>query len=301
MPSDVAIKCLLAAARQGNFTKAADELYMTRQAVSQQIASMEKELGVKLFERTTARVVPTPVGELYIHFFEELQQRWDEVQQKADAILKSRKEMIRIGCLYAADLENTVLNGIREDSIYDKDLEIIWERRELHELLKQLLDEKYDIVFAFKRALDDFPDKDKLEYFYFEKTHAMIAVRNTHPLVREKARAKDFINEPCYLAEGMQPNEQAKAEFVKDFAQYGLKFSDVRVVSNRDSVQTMVEYGRGITVCTDIEYFAHFPEIKTYPIHEDCFQELVCVWRHADWRPHIRSFLQQVCGNLENK
>lgn len=54
MPSDVSVRCLLASARYGSFTKAAEELYMTRQAVSQQIAALERELGAKLFDRTTA-------------------------------------------------------------------------------------------------------------------------------------------------------------------------------------------------------------------------------------------------------
>ena len=63
MPSEVSVRCFLSVARHDSFTKAAGELYMTRQAVSQQIAALEKELGVKLFSRTTARVTPTPVGD----------------------------------------------------------------------------------------------------------------------------------------------------------------------------------------------------------------------------------------------
>lgn len=55
MPTDTAVRCLLAVARRDSFTKAAEELYMTRQAVSQQIAALEKELGVKLFLYNTAK------------------------------------------------------------------------------------------------------------------------------------------------------------------------------------------------------------------------------------------------------
>ena len=53
MPSDVSIRYLLTAARYNSFTKTAEELYMTRQAV---IASLERELGAKFFDRTTSIV-----------------------------------------------------------------------------------------------------------------------------------------------------------------------------------------------------------------------------------------------------
>lgn len=69
MPSEISIQCLLSAGRLESFTKAAEELFMTRQAVSRQIAHLEKELGAQLFQRNTAKVELTAVGELYWQFF----------------------------------------------------------------------------------------------------------------------------------------------------------------------------------------------------------------------------------------
>ena len=41
----------MTAAEHMNFTKAARQLFLTQSAVSYQISSLEKEVGVKLFER----------------------------------------------------------------------------------------------------------------------------------------------------------------------------------------------------------------------------------------------------------
>ena len=62
LPSEISIQCLLSAGRLESFTKAAEELFMTRQAVSRQIAHLEKELGAQLFQRNTAKVELTAVG-----------------------------------------------------------------------------------------------------------------------------------------------------------------------------------------------------------------------------------------------
>ncbi len=51
-----------AAARLGNFTRAAEELHVTQSAVSRQISTLEGYLGVPLFERNRSGVALTPVG-----------------------------------------------------------------------------------------------------------------------------------------------------------------------------------------------------------------------------------------------
>ncbi|MEV6347361.1 LysR family transcriptional regulator [Actinoplanes sp. NPDC051851] len=55
-----------AVARYGGFTRAAERLHVAQSAVSAQIRSLEAELGVPLFARTTRRVALTPAGELFV-------------------------------------------------------------------------------------------------------------------------------------------------------------------------------------------------------------------------------------------
>jgi DNA-binding transcriptional LysR family regulator len=57
-----ALECFVAVARHRHFTRAADELYLTQSAVSQQVRRLEAELAVVLFERG-ASVALTPAGQ----------------------------------------------------------------------------------------------------------------------------------------------------------------------------------------------------------------------------------------------
>ncbi|HWV85751.1 MAG TPA: LysR family transcriptional regulator [Capillimicrobium sp.] len=52
-----------AVARHGSFTAAADELWLTQSALSQQVRRLEAELGVRLLERGPRGVRPTAAGE----------------------------------------------------------------------------------------------------------------------------------------------------------------------------------------------------------------------------------------------
>lgn len=51
-PSLVSLRCFVAAARSGSFTRAAAELNLTQSAVSRQVAKLEATLGARLFTRS---------------------------------------------------------------------------------------------------------------------------------------------------------------------------------------------------------------------------------------------------------
>jgi DNA-binding transcriptional LysR family regulator len=57
------LQYFVAVVRHGQFTRAAEELWVTQPALSQQVRRLEAELGVELLRRTSRGVVPTPAGE----------------------------------------------------------------------------------------------------------------------------------------------------------------------------------------------------------------------------------------------
>lgn len=57
------LRVFVAVAEAGSFTAAADRLAMTKSAVSQGVAALERELGVQLLQRSTRRLAITQAGE----------------------------------------------------------------------------------------------------------------------------------------------------------------------------------------------------------------------------------------------
>ena len=80
------IECFLEAARTLNFTEAANHLYISQQELSRQIASLEKELELRLFDRTTRDVRLTRSGELLLW-------RWKDIPKEIyDSVDMAREE-----------------------------------------------------------------------------------------------------------------------------------------------------------------------------------------------------------------
>jgi LysR family nitrogen assimilation transcriptional regulator len=59
------IRAVIAVCEEGSFTRAAARENATQSGVSQHVAAVERSLGVKLFERATGGVTPTPAGLRY--------------------------------------------------------------------------------------------------------------------------------------------------------------------------------------------------------------------------------------------
>ena len=62
----IQLECFIAVAEYLNFSKASRELKITQPAVSHQIQTLEEELGVKLFNRTSKSVTLTHEGGLFL-------------------------------------------------------------------------------------------------------------------------------------------------------------------------------------------------------------------------------------------
>ena len=73
------LRYVLQLASTSNFSKAADRLYITQPALSQQINVLEEELGLKLFRRTTRKVTLTETGEEFVRGAREVLDRVEEL------------------------------------------------------------------------------------------------------------------------------------------------------------------------------------------------------------------------------
>lgn len=81
IPSSASLQAFDAAARHGNFARAAEELALTEGAISRQIARLESLLNCRLFDRTGSRVRLNPVGARYAYHVRETLERLERDTQ----------------------------------------------------------------------------------------------------------------------------------------------------------------------------------------------------------------------------
>ncbi|MEU9131927.1 LysR family transcriptional regulator [Kitasatospora sp. NPDC048540] len=77
-------------ARHGSFNRAAQELHCTPSAVSQQIAALERSLGVPAVERSTRGVTLTDAGRLLVEAADAIAAELADTQQRLDRLTAER-------------------------------------------------------------------------------------------------------------------------------------------------------------------------------------------------------------------
>src|SRR4051794_13852994 len=103
----VQLKLFVDLVRVQSFTKVAELNYVTQPAVSLSMKHLEEELGVKLFERTTRKVLVTDEGRLLNDYARETP---DKVQD-ARAVLLGRQDRI-LGTLSLATVHSAGLHEL---------------------------------------------------------------------------------------------------------------------------------------------------------------------------------------------
>ena len=81
-----------------NYSKAAEKAFITQSALSRHIVSIEKSLGVELFDRTTRVVALTEAGEKTYEAFLDIQARLQELEEALDLLQSEKQECLRICC-----------------------------------------------------------------------------------------------------------------------------------------------------------------------------------------------------------
>ena len=95
------LKAFVAVVDCKGFSAAAEALYTSQSALSQQIRTLEKSLGFDLFDHKSRRMVLTPAGQAFYPRAKELLSLYQQALSEA-RVAKEGKPMqpLRVGCLY---------------------------------------------------------------------------------------------------------------------------------------------------------------------------------------------------------
>lgn len=83
--------------KSGSFTKAAEELYISQPSLSAAISRLEKDLGFKIFDRSTLPCSLTAEGRIYIDSLEEILECESNMHQKIKELRNTRHYKIAVG------------------------------------------------------------------------------------------------------------------------------------------------------------------------------------------------------------
>ncbi len=145
------VQCVLAVVEAGSFSAAAEDLYISQSSLSKLIMALEKELGVRLFDRTHRQIALTPAGEAFLPHARSLDAAYrgllaDMVAHQANPALT----IVAIPVIAQYDIPSYVA----QFRSAHPDIALTLEEREASAILPALHNHQFDMAFVRDNYLD---------------------------------------------------------------------------------------------------------------------------------------------------
>jgi DNA-binding transcriptional LysR family regulator len=282
------LRYLDAVARRRSFTQAALDLHVAQSALSQQVARLERELGVELLRRTTRRVEVTEAGQLVLARARRVLAEADGVRADLDALQGLVQGTLRLGGVppvgpvhpvaLIADFTHAhpgVAITVREDVAFT--------------LLGQLRDGDLDLVMA----LVDPEALDGLEGVRLLDEELVLIAPLDHPLARAKqVRVERLAGEPLVTYSAGSALRDALRALVPNG----------RVVAEANELETVREltaHGLGVTLMPRSVVASHGDRLAIRPLSPPHALPFSLIWRARERpTPAAQAFREHVLSTL---
>ncbi|WP_193708445.1 LysR family transcriptional regulator [Alkalibaculum sporogenes] len=226
-----------------SFTKAAKEHYISQTAMSQQIASIESELDVLLFDRSKYKVDITSAGEVFLGEAKEIVAKYEQAVKKTQDVHKGCKGNIHIG--YAGPTEVELLREIIEE--FEKKypyVELHIEQNNFKKLSKDLKEGIYDIIFAIAGEINDIGSLEKIT---LKNEQAVLVVSKKHPKANKKNMNATEIADENFIMLSEECGQLNFERMIESCRQDGYEPKITERVNSLDTLMFMVELNRGVS------------------------------------------------------
>lgn len=225
----------------GSFTAAAKQLGYTQSAISQMIASLEKELGVILLARSNHHVQLTPEGQRLMPLLSQTAKDWDNVKELAQEITGLKSAVIKIGTISSISA-HWLPQLIKKFQALHPGVRFVMLQGDYITIPEWIHNNEIDFGFVNPAAMPQEPVK----FLRAGDLRAILPI--DHPLAKEDVvRLTDLKNKPFLMLE-----EGLYSEPLEAFHENGIEPNVKLRVHDDYSILSMVEAGLGFSILADL-------------------------------------------------
>ncbi|MDN4523109.1 LysR family transcriptional regulator [Fictibacillus fluitans] len=239
-------------AEREHVSEAAQHLHVAQSAVSRQIANLEAELNVELFEREGRNVKLTPVGKLFLTHAATALKAIDYAKKQIDEYLDPERGTIKIGfpTSLASHLLPTIISAFKEEH---PNIAFHLRQGSYHFLIDAV--KKGDIDLAFLGPVPANQTDVEGHILFTERISALLQA--DHPLADKRSlmlsdlRNDSFVLFPKgYVLQEVVVNACKEAGFTPKISSEG---------EDMDAIKGLVTAGIGVTLLPDSSFYETTP------------------------------------------
>ena len=287
------IECFLSVTRHLNFAKAASELCISQPAVSHQINSLENELGVKLFFRTTRSVELTEQGRAFLEDAKSISAIARHALERFSSPDTPGVKSLSIG--YSGNVNESFLSDVFSKLIKKHGyFQPFITKVEASHAVSRISEGALDIAFAF--APSDFTNEN-VKFKPICSSGFVCLFKKDDPLsFYEKITVSDLAEKRLILCRyGSQLSEAVRIRWLLTGERNS---SDIIMCEDSLTVQTLVRSGFGIAVMPEV-YAENSDIIETKRIEDIDALTFGVLYRKGEESEIVRDFVSFACDGAK--
>ena len=268
-----------------SFTEAAERCFISQSAISQQIAALEKDLGVKLIKRENRKFTLTPAGEYFYQEAKAIVDKFEEIRRETVRLGSDNELHLKIGYLTSYD-GNELQSAIIEFSKIYPEVVVSVSKGTHEDLYFALKNGEVSLVLNDQRRAFS----DEYENFILNQSPAYIEVSSSHSLAaKEFITTKELESFPCILTT-TKGRENTERDFYENTLGIGKQFL---FTESLDEARLMAMSGRGYLLVESVKRQTASPLVRLEVRRQDnrpIVRTYCAFWQKAKTSYYIEEF-----------
>ena len=280
------LKYFVSIVDNNSFSVAAEENYISQSAISQQIKTLEEELGYELIIRKNRNFLLTSAGKYFYKESKKILSEVDKMKVKSKLLASNDKYTLRVGYLLGYN-GNELMDTISEfkEKYPEVEIELITNNHE--ELADQAIANNIDVMFGDQRRAFS----KTFNNFNVAKLYKYISVANYSQLAKkDKLTLEDLQNESCIIISSRE-QRQVESKYYRDTLGFKGNFIYARSL---DEAKLLVASNKGfLSQCGKIQKSTSNGAIKEMPYFDEDGQieiDYYAYWKKDISNPIIEAF-----------
>lgn len=227
---------------EGSMTAAADKLFLTQPAISQQIRNLEEDLGVDLLVRGVRQIKPTLQGEVLYEYAKRILQMASQAEVAVRAMGAELKGHLRVGTLNSMGVQ--VMSPIVSRLLkYNPKLNVKIEYGKGDELVKSFKKGQLDVLILPDVKTQYDMDLSEAEKLFLLKEEMWLVGTGKDLEIPKQISLSEYPKYPVILFTGEYP--QFNQLLDQSLAQAGVKVEATFESTNVGTLKRVIESGLG--------------------------------------------------------
>lgn len=288
------LRYFIAIAEELSFTRAALRLHISQPPLSQQIQSLEHDLGVRLLERTKRSVALTEAGRVFLDQARQILFKADEARSQVLAAAAGYSGQLRLAYTVSVSFHPALPRALLRFGQIAPNVHLQLNEMYTEPQLSALLADQIDVGFVRNEPVNE-RDARGLRLTVIDREPLLLALPSGHALAEQPGLRMAQVAEDAFVAQPRALSATLYDQLVRLAAAAGFQPRIVQHAQQINGLLALVAAGLGLALVPASMRAVRLAGISYVPLEDaDAYLLLAVASRIGDQSPALLQFLSTV-------